>query len=43
MQLEIYCIELALKKIKVNKITNDRLEAVIRSMIKEVEKRKTKP
>jgi hypothetical protein len=43
MQLEIYCIVWALKKIEVNKITNDRLEAVIRSMIKEVEKRKTKP
>jgi hypothetical protein len=28
--LEIDCIEWALKKIEVNKISNDRLEAVIR-------------
>jgi hypothetical protein len=42
LQLEIDCIEWALKKIEVNKIPNDRLEAVIRSMIKDLEKRKDK-
>ena len=42
MQLEIDCIEWALRKIEVNKIPNDRLEAVIRSMIKDLEKRKDK-
>jgi hypothetical protein len=42
LQLEIDCIEWALKKIEVNKIPNDRLEAVIRSMIKDIEKRKDK-
>jgi hypothetical protein len=40
--LEIDCIEWALKKIEVNKISSDRLEAVIRSMIKDLEKRKNK-
>ena len=35
MQLEIDCIEWALHKIEVNKIPNDRLESVIRSMIKD--------
>jgi hypothetical protein len=34
------CIEWDLKKIEVNKIPNDRLEAVIRAMIKDLEKRK---
>ena len=42
LQLEIDCIEWALRKIEVNKIPNDRLEAVIRSMIKDLEKRKDK-
>ena len=42
MQLEIDCIEWALKKIEVNKVPNDRLEAVIRAMIKDLEKRKDK-
>jgi hypothetical protein len=36
------CIEWTLKKIEVNKITNDRLEGVIRSAIKDFEKRKDK-
>ena len=40
MQLEIDCIEWALQKIEVNKIPNDRLEGVIRTMIKDLEKRK---
>jgi hypothetical protein len=42
MQLEIDCIEWALQKIEVNKIPNDRLEGVIKSMIKDLEKRKDK-
>jgi hypothetical protein len=42
LQLEIDCIEWALEKIEVNKIPNDRLEGVIRSMIKDLEKRKDK-
>ena len=42
LQLEIDCIEWALKKIEVNKIPNDRLEGVIRTMIKDLEKRKDK-
>ena len=42
LQLEIDCIEWALKKIEVNKIPNDRLEGVIRSMIKDLKKRKDK-
>jgi hypothetical protein len=41
LQLEIDCIEWALK-IEVNKIPNDRLEGVIRVMIKDLEKRKDK-
>ena len=40
MQLEIDCIEWALQKIEVNKIPNDKLEGVIRTMIKDLEKRK---
>jgi hypothetical protein len=40
--LEIDCIEWALKKIEVNKLPMDRLEAVIRVMIKDLEKRKDK-
>jgi hypothetical protein len=31
LQLEIYCIEWALKKIEVNKIPNDSLKGVIRT------------
>jgi hypothetical protein len=42
LQLEIDCIEWALKKIEVNKIPIDRLEAVIRSTIRDLEKRKDK-
>jgi hypothetical protein len=42
LQLEIDSIEWALKKIELNKIPNDRLEAVIRAMIKDLEKRKDK-
>jgi hypothetical protein len=42
LQLEIGCIEWALKKIQVNKIPNDSLEGVIRIMIKDLEKRKDK-
>jgi hypothetical protein len=36
MQLEIDCIEWALHKIEVNKLPNDRLEGVIKSMIKDL-------
>jgi hypothetical protein len=42
LQLEIDCIEWALKKIEVNKIPNDRLDGLIRKMIKDLEKRKDK-
>jgi hypothetical protein len=42
LQLEIDCIEWALKKMEVNKIPNDRLEGVTRVMIKDLEKRKDK-
>jgi DNA replication initiation complex subunit (GINS family) len=42
LQLEIDCIEWALKKIEVYKIPNDRMEGVIRTMIKDLEKRKDK-
>jgi hypothetical protein len=42
LQLEIDCIEWALK-IEVNKIPNDRLDGLIRRMIKDLEKRRTKP
>ena len=42
MQLEIDCIEWALQKIEVNKVPNDRLEGVIKTMIKDLEKRKDK-
>ena len=42
LQLEIECIEWALKKMEVNKLPMDRLEAVIRVMIKDLEKRKDK-
>ena len=36
------CIEWVLGKIEINKIPNDRLGGVIRSMIKDLEKRKDK-
>jgi hypothetical protein len=42
LQLEIDCIEWALKKIEVNKLPIVRLEAVTRVMIKDLEKRKDK-
>jgi hypothetical protein len=42
MQLQIDCIEWVLEKIEVNKIPNDRLDGHIRSMIKNLEKRKDK-
>ena len=42
MQLEIDCIEWALHKIEVNKLPNGRLEGVIKTMIKDLEKRKDK-
>ena len=42
LQLEIDWIEWALKKIEVNKIPNDRLDGLIRKMIKDLEKRKDK-
>jgi hypothetical protein len=42
MQLEIDCLEWTLKKIEVNKLPIDRLEAVTRVMIKGLEKRKNK-
>jgi hypothetical protein len=40
--LQIDCIEWVLEKIEVNKIPNDRLDGNIRSMIKNLEKRKDK-
>ncbi|CAN5206856.1 hypothetical protein BH18THE2_BH18THE2_16340 [soil metagenome] len=40
LQLEIDCIEWTLKKLEVNKIPNDKLEGVIRAMIKDLEKGK---
>ena len=42
MQLQIDCIEWVLKKIEVNKIPNDRLDSLIRTVIKNLEKRKDK-
>jgi hypothetical protein len=42
MQLQIDCIEWILEEIEVNKIPNDRLEGLIRNMIKDLEKRKEK-
>jgi hypothetical protein len=42
LQLELDCIEWALKKVEVNKLPIDRLEAVTRVMIKDLEKRKDK-
>jgi hypothetical protein len=40
--LEIDCIEWALKKKEVNKLPIDKLEAVTRVMIKDIEKRNDK-
>jgi len=42
MQLEIDCYEWVLGKIDVNKIPFDRLERIIQSTIKDLEKRKDK-
>jgi hypothetical protein len=42
LQLEIDCIEWALKKKEVNKLPIDKLEAVTRVMIKDIEKRNDK-
>ena len=42
LQLEIDCIEWALKKIEIKKPPIDRLEAVTRVLIKDLEKRKDK-
>ena len=42
MELQIDCIEWALRKIEINKLHNDRLESVIRTTIKDLEKRKDK-
>ena len=40
--MQIDCIEWILEKIEVNKISNDRLEGLIRNMIKDLEKRNEK-
>ena len=42
MQLQIDCIEWVLEKIEVNKVPNDRLDGLIRKMIKNLEIRKDK-
>ena len=42
LQLKTDCIKWALQKIEVNKIPNDRLEGVIKTMIKDLKKRKDK-
>jgi hypothetical protein len=42
MQLEIDCLEWALHKIEVNKLPNDRPESIIKTMIKDLKKRKYK-
>jgi hypothetical protein len=42
MQLEIDCIDGALQNIEVNELPNNRLEGVIKTMIKDLEKRKDK-
>jgi ribosome-associated translation inhibitor RaiA len=42
MQLQINCFEWALKKVEVNKTPIDRLDSLIRKMIKDLEKRKDK-
>ena len=43
MQLEIDCIEWALQKIEVNKLPNDRLEGINKTMIQDLEKERKKP
>jgi hypothetical protein len=42
MQLQVDCIEWVLEKIEINKIPNDRLDSLIRRMIKDLEIRKDK-
>ena len=42
IQLEIDCIEWVLHKIKMNKIPFDRVEGVVKTMIKDLEKKKNK-
>jgi hypothetical protein len=42
MQLQIDCIEWVLEKMEVNKVPNDRLDGLIRKIIKDLEKRKDK-
>ena len=42
MHLEIDCIDGALQNIEVNELPNNRLEGVIKTMIKDLEKRKDK-
>ena len=42
MQLAIDCIGWALQKIEVNKLPNDRLEGINKTMIKDLKKRKDK-
>jgi hypothetical protein len=42
MQLEIDCVKWALQKIEVNKLPNDRLEGINKTMIKDLKKRKDK-
>jgi hypothetical protein len=43
MQLQIDCIEWILEKIEVNKISNDRLEGLIRNMSRTWKKERKKP
>jgi hypothetical protein len=43
MQLEIDCIEWALQKIEENKLPNDRLEGINKTMIQDLEKERKKP
>jgi hypothetical protein len=43
MQLQIDCIEWVLEKIEVNKIPNDRLDGLIRKMIKDQKRDRTRP
>jgi hypothetical protein len=40
--MQIDCIEWVLERIGVDKIPNDRLDSYVRSMIKDLEKRKDK-
>ena len=43
MQLEIDCIEWALQKVEENKLPNDRLEGINKTMIQDLEKERKKP